>query len=192
VGFSRARLLAARKLRRLHGCELAHHAFSLFVDQRRWTDDQPCILSVALALRLRHHFTRPLFAAFLCVTVLVSLCKTIYFTVPLAVLPLVLSSLPFSSRETRIRTFQVLAAALLPTLIWSALTRHTFSVWNTAFAVDPAAQLQYVLSHPFLVLHKFALQLFRHLGETRAMLVGVLGWLDTRLGQGYSSCFRSS
>jgi uncharacterized membrane protein len=140
-----------------------------------------CILSVALALRLRQSFSQRGFLAFLAVTALVSLCKTIYFTVPLAVLPLALGAPP----RRRARAVQVLVAAVLPMLLWSALTRDTFSVWNVSIHVDPAAQLRFVLAHPLLVSEKFAVTLFESRRFTSVSLVGLLGWLDAPLPPGY-------
>jgi len=140
-----------------------------------------CVLNAALALRLRARFERRQFLFFLFTAALISACKTLYFFAPLAALALLCADINWISRTGLSRISMVLLATLMPTLCWSLCTQHLFS--PIVPGVAPLAQLDYTLHHLGEVLAGFATTLYSSRRDLWIMLVGQLGWLDTRLSR---------
>jgi uncharacterized membrane protein len=140
------------------------------------------ILVLALALRLRHRFEPRLFWALVAATLLLGLCKSLYFLVAVAAIPIALPGL-FSAegRERLGKAALLLGSAVVPAFLWGLLNRGQWTPLRREVHIDPEAQLLLVLDNPiqFVGLIVQAVQSdprFIHFS-----FVGILGWLDTLL-----------
>jgi uncharacterized membrane protein len=72
-------------------------------------------------------------------------------------------------------------ALIAPCLCWVATVQHLRVQMRPLVEVDPAAQLHFVLTHPFHFLHLVGSEMTRAGIEYLREIIGVFGWLTFRL-----------
>jgi uncharacterized membrane protein len=141
-------------------------------------------LTAALGFSLYHRFTNKRFYLFLLTTILLSLCKLVYFAIPLFLLPKLFIEFK-RTKKTFIYCSAVILAAGIPNAIWSYYSHLSYSPARSD--VNPALQLTFFFSNPIHCLNVFALSLYRQRSVIVSMFIGGLGWWDAYIGDPYTS-----
>jgi uncharacterized membrane protein len=113
----------------------------------------------------------------------VGLCKSVY--VPIAALVFAVPAGKFPSRQRRWHaTLAILLATLLPAAGWSALANPMNARQRGG---PPANQLHWIMQHPIAYTAVCGRTLERDGTAVLISTIGVLGWLDTVVGRGYTA-----
>ncbi len=141
------------------------------------------LLAFALAHRVQHKPDARTLAALVVVSSLLGACKGLYCIVPLGLLPVALSGLVRRGERVAASLFAacVAACAILPTLIWSLLTRGQYNALNPDPRIDPSEQIHFLLTHPITGFVLLARDFLSRAPNLVHSMIGVLGWLDTPL-----------
>ena len=142
-----------------------------------------CFLFIALVMKLafgRPAVTMQSLLLLLTLCALVALSKVVY--VVLIFLVLLIPRSKFTSNR-RYLAFMGLCFGLGigMALSWSAVVINLHVPANPGQTADPSAQIAFILSEPLRYLAIFASAVFNGFSELARQLIGVLGWLDTRL-----------
>ena len=139
------------------------------------------LLTIALGISIQRDSRRGKLFIYLMSAAALSLCKSVYGLIGLIALPRIIFD---KSREASVKWWAagyVVCASLLPGVIWNILASHFFVPWRPYTLIDPHLQFLNVLSHPFTVMPALFIDILKNIPSHVEELIGVLGWLDTRL-----------
>ncbi len=131
---------------------------------------------IAVGANLRQKYSRRQFAWYLAFTTAMSFSKSIYFGLPLVLLPTIWSQAK-TSRARRQRVGLLLATSILPMLGWTLAARGLYSPLRTG--VDPWAGLMLALHQPLATLHVIASSTRHYYTFYKETFIGRVGWHDT-------------
>ena len=135
------------------------------------------ILNLALLFRvLNDPENKVYFSLFVFTAILLSLSKLVFFMLPLAVVPPLFFSQK-RNQNTYIKLVIILAAAVLPNILWSMAVREIY-VPARLDGVNAFQQLQFLKTNPAALFAAMWVALSERGGDFLSQFVAMLGWLD--------------
>ena len=130
---------------------------------------------IAVGANLRQKYTRRHFAWYLVLATAMSFSKSLYFGLPLVILPTIWSQAR-TSRARYQRVGLLLAACILPNLTWTLAAKGLYSPLRAG--VDPLAGLMLALHHPLATLHVMLSSTKYYYTFYKETFIGRVGWHD--------------